>query len=153
NSVSQKVLGVPGVDFILSCTGEGTLRFPIPKRIVIKLRIDRSVNSALELLGIFGNSATPYVFKLNYKIELLRRNSFLIVDKAAGIGRRDRLCTKTIQLLDRILRDVAAPGHEPNLVFKIFLAGLQHCRREINRAITRGFRPNDRATPGESLSR
>ena len=64
----------------------------------------------------------------------------------------DRLGAEIKQLLDGVLRDVAAAGNQADLAFERVLAGLQHLVGEIHAAVAGGFGTNQRAAPGQALA-
>src|SRR6185369_8962057 len=79
-------------------------------------------------------------------------DSIRIVDNAVRVRRRDRLCAEVEQLLDRVLRNVAAAADQADLAFQLVLAGLQHFVGEINAAVAGRFRTNQAAAPVQALA-
>ena len=57
------------------------------------------------------------------------------------------------QLLDRVLRDVAAARNQAELALERVLAALQHLVGEIDAAVAGGFRTNQRSAPAQAFAR
>jgi len=68
------------------------------------------------------------------------------------IRQRDRFRAEIEELLDRVLSNVAAAGHERKLAIERLAARLEHLGGEIDGAITRCFRPDERAAPVQALA-
>src|SRR5665647_1807447 len=64
-------------------------------------------------------SRTPAVLEVHDPGQLLRVNSILIVDGAVGVGEGDALRAQLVELLDRVLRDIARPGDQASLALEI----------------------------------
>ncbi len=106
----------------------------------------------LELVRIFANASAADVLQLHDPSQLFAIDSLGIEDHAVGIGARNRLGTKMQQLLDGVLRNIAAAGNQAELAFERVLTGLQHFSREINAAITGSLRTNQRTAPAQAFA-
>ena len=98
------------------------------------------------------NAAALHVLQLHDPGQLLAIDAVGIVDYAVGVGDRDRLRAQVEQLLDRVLRNVAAARNQADLAVEGFLAGLQHFLREVDAAVAGGFGTNQRAAPVQALA-
>src|SRR5208337_3053029 len=84
--------------------------------------------------------------------ELFFSDAVGIVDRPVGIGNRDRLRAQVEQLLDGVLRNVAASRYQAGFALKRVFAALQHFLRKVHAAVARGFGTNQRATPVQALA-
>src|SRR5215470_6769907 len=137
--------GVPRVDFVLRGAGESAVCFDGPERVVGFQAIRWGVERPLEFGGVFVNAAAAFVFQPHDPIEFFAVDAIGIVDEAIRIGERDHSRAEVKQLLDRVLRNVAAAGDEADFAFEGIVAGLQHFQSKINAAVAGGLRTDQRA--------
>src|SRR5271157_5150331 len=140
------------VDLILSGARERAIGFDVPQPVVVELLIGGVVNGALKLVGVVLDAAAAVVLQLHDKGELFAVDAVGIVDGAVGIGQGNRLRAQIEQLLDGVLRDVAAAGDQAHFAFQFIFASLQHFLREVHAAIAGGFGTNQRTAPGQALA-
>src|SRR5208337_103757 len=94
-----------------------------------------------------ANAAALYVLQFHDPGQLLTIDAVGIIDHAVGIGNRDRLRAEVKQLLDGVLGDVAAAGHQADLAVERVLAADQHLFCEVHAAVAGGFRTDQRTAP------
>ena len=151
--VVDEVGRVLGVDFVLRRAREGAVGLDVPKRVVAQLQIGRHKDRLLELIRVLADAAALRVLQLHDPGQLLFVDAVGIVDRAVGVGDGDRLRAELQQLLDGVLRDVAAAGYQADLAVERFLASLQHLFREVHAAVAGGFRTNRASRPSAGLCR
>src|SRR5271166_3827867 len=150
--VVDEVGRVFGVDFVLGGAGERAISFDVPQRVVAELHVSRHEDRFLVLVRILANAAALHVLQFHDPGQLLTIDAVRIVDYAVGIGDRDRLRAEIKQLLDGVLRDIAAAGYQAGLAIERFFAGLQHFLREVHAAVAGGFRTDQRTAPVQPLA-
>ena len=148
----MRFCGVLGVDFVLRGARESAIGLDVPQRVVAELHVGRHEDGLLVLVGIVADAATASVLQVHDKGQLLAVDAVGIVHNAVGVGDGDRLGAEIKQLLDGVLRDVAAAGNQAELAFERVFAGLQHLVGEIHAAVAGGFGTNERAAPGQALA-
>src|SRR5581483_3645337 len=109
-------------------------------------------HSSLEFVCVFANASATNVLEINDPGQLLAVDAIRIVDHTVGIGNRQRLGAEIKQLLDCVLRNVAAARNQAELPFQRILAALQHFSRKVDAAVTGGFRTNERTAPVQALA-
>src|SRR5271157_5858469 len=142
HAVLDEIGRVFRVDLILSGAGERAVGFDVPQPVVVELLIGGVVNGALKLVGVVLDAAAAVVLQLHDKGELFAVDAVGIVDGAVGIGQGNRLRAQIEQLLDGVLRDVAAAGDQAHFAFQLVSAGLQHFVGEVHAAIAGGLGTN-----------
>ena len=138
-------LGILSADFVLRGTRKGALRRYVPGLLVVE------VLGLGELRHILFDAPAPAVLEIHDPGQLLRVDSVLIVNRAVGVGERDALRAKLVQLFDRVLRHIARPGDQAGLAPEILAARLEHLLAEVDAAISGGFGPDKRSAPGQDL--
>src|ERR1700675_2406449 len=106
----------------------------------------------LELLRVLADTSTLYILQLDDPGQLVAIDAIGIVDDAIRIRHTDRLRAEIKQLLDRVLRNVAAAGDQAELAFERVLPALQHFFGEVHAAIAGGLRTNQRTAPVQPLA-
>src|ERR1700675_1358686 len=106
----------------------------------------------LELLRVLADTSTLYILQLDDPGQLVAIDAIGIVDDAIRIRHTDRLRAEIKQLLDRVLRNVAAAGDQAELAFERVLPALQHFIGEVHAAIAGGLRTNQRTAPVQPLA-
>src|SRR5260370_23306297 len=106
----------------------------------------------LELLGVLADASTLHILQLDDPGQLVAIDAIGIVDDAIRIRHTDRLRAEIKQLLDRVLRNVAAAGDQAELAFECVLPALQHFVGEVRAAIAGGLRTNQRTAPVQPLA-
>src|SRR5208283_5104069 len=150
--VVDEVGRVFGVDFVLGGAGERAISFDVPQRVVAELHVSGHEDRFLVLVRVLANEAALHVLQFHDPGQLLTIDAVRIVDYAVGIGDRDRLRAEIKQLLDGVLRDIAAAGYQAGLAIERFFAGLQHFLREVHAAVAGGFRTDQRTAPVQPLA-
>src|SRR5208283_5709211 len=150
--VVDEIGRVFGVDFVLGGAGERAVSFDVPQRVVAELHVSGHEDGFLVLVRILANAAALYVLQFHDPGQLLTIDAVGIIDHAVGIGDRDRLRAEVKQLLDGVLRDIAAARYQAGLAIERFFAGLQHFLREVHAAIASGFRTDQRTAPVQPLA-
>ncbi len=82
NAVIDQILGIFGVNFVLSGTGKGAIGFVVPEWIVIQSRIYVCVHRRRKFFDIFTEAASTYVFKDLDIFKLCGVNAAFIIDVA-----------------------------------------------------------------------
>src|SRR5208283_5275503 len=103
-------------------------------------------------VGVLLDAATAVVLQIHDVGELLAVDAVSVVDGAVGIGHADRLRAQIKQLLDGVLRDVAAARDQTHFAFQVFFAGLQHFLGEVHAAIASGLGTNQRTAPSQAFA-
>ena len=108
---------------------------------------------AFDLRRDVGQFAAGDGLQFHDRFQILHRHTFLNVDRTGAVGQRDDFRAQRDQLLGREGRDVAGTGHCADLAFEILFLCREHVLREIDRAVARGFRTDERTAVGQGLAR
>src|ERR1700681_4230516 len=120
---------------------------------MLQLDIGGHEDRFLELLGVLADASTLHVLQLDDPSQLVAIDAIRIVDDAVRIRYADRLRSEIKQLLNRVLRNIAAAGDQAELAFERVLPALQHLVGEVHAAIAGGLRTNQRTAPVQALAR
>src|SRR6202011_4013910 len=107
----------------------------------------------LELLRVLADASTLHILQLDDPGQLVAIDAIGIVDDAVRIRYADWLRAEIKQLLNRVLRNVAAAGDQAELAFERVLPALEHLIGEVHAAIAGGLRTNQRTAPVQALTR
>jgi len=124
----------------------------VPQRVEILAGVDRGVGSAGELGGVLFDTAATDVLEIHNPGQFFAIDTGFIIDVAAGIGQCHDFTAEVENLLGGVLSDITGTGHEAGLAFEGFAAGAEHFGREVDCAITGGFRTNQGAAPVEAFT-
>ncbi len=104
-------------DLILCGARERAVRLDVPQRIVFQLNVGGHEDRLLELLAVFADASAANILQFHDPGQLFAIDSIRIVNYAVGIGERERLRTQIQQLLDCVLRNIAAAGDQAELAW------------------------------------
>src|SRR6266478_7386553 len=120
---------------------------------MLQLDIRGHEDRFLEFLRVLADASTFHVLQLDDPGEFVAIDAIGIVDDAIRIRHADRLRAEIKQLLNRVLRNIAAAGDQAELAFERILPALQHFVGEVHAAIAGGLRTNQRTAPVQPLTR
>src|ERR1022692_462662 len=139
-------------DLVLRGAGEGAIGSDVPERVVLQLDVRRHEDRFLVVIGILADASALHVLQFDDPGQLLAVDAVGIVDYAARVGHGHRLRAEIQQLLDGILRDVAAARYQADFAFERIFPALQHFTGEVHAAITSGFGTNQRTAPRQAFA-
>ena len=134
-------------DLVLRGAWKRAVGFVVPDRVRVRGRVGRRVHGAFESVDILLDAAATDVLEVHDEVEFVEGDPALVVNVAARIRQRQRFGAELQELLDGVLRDVAAARHETRLALQRLVARRQHLGGEIDGAIAGRFRTNERAAP------
>ena len=108
--------------------------------------------SAAVLLRVLLDAAALDVLQLHDERQLLGVDALRVVDGAVGVGEGDALAAELVDLLDRVLGDVAGAGDRDGLALERIAARGQLLLREVDRAVARRLGTDEAAAPVEALA-
>src|ERR1022692_4571187 len=152
HAVLDEVRRVFRVDLILSGAREGAVGLDVPQPVVVELLVGGAVDGLLEFAGVLLDAAAAVILQLHDKGELVAVDAVGVVDGAVGIRQGNRLRAQIKQLLDGVLRDVAAAGDQTYFAFQRVFASLQHFVGEVHAAIAGGLGTNQRTAPSQAFA-
>ena len=106
----------------------------------------------LDPLCVLVDTAIQVVLHLHQLGQFLGGEAIVVDDRAAGIGNGDHLGAKFHRLFHGVLGDVAGTGNADAHAVKTLALLLEHFFGEIDRAVTGGFRADQRAAEGQALA-
>src|SRR5688572_32887032 len=103
------------------------------------------------MFGVLAYAAAAHFFQADHPGEFFRIDAVAVIDKAIGVGERDRLGAEMVELLDGILRHVARARNSTNFALETVAASVEHLLGKVNRAITGRLRAYQRSSPVRSF--
>ena len=105
------------------------------------------------MLCIFTDASTVEVLEFHDVIQLFTVDTCGVVYVTVGIGHCQDFATHLQYFLGSVLSHVTRTGNQAGLALEVCTFGFQHFQQEVDVAVTRGFRTNQRTAEFAAFSR